>query len=178
MRIRHYMIAFFSCQLSHRDIELIIKLMEESHHLMLCGVSLHLIHYVLQRKLCTLCTLKEFIKYGVPDISYLWYFLFWQGNIEFILNIDQFKFAGGEGNTQFGSDIIDSSTYPPLQHRLKELWRQKQLMKMLHCDSHTSRFLEIEKILLEDHESVFIPEVTEKLLADIPGEWITVSFIH
>ncbi|XP_029204473.2 uncharacterized protein LOC114968499 isoform X1 [Acropora millepora] len=92
------------------------------------------------------------------------------GNIEFILNIDQFKFAGGEGNTQFGSDIIDSSTYPPLQQRLKELWRQKQLMTMLHCDSHTSRFLEIEKILLEDHESVFIPEVTENLLADIP-EW-------
>lgn len=97
-------------------------------------------------------------------------FFFSQGNIEFILNIDQFKFAGGEGNTQFGSDIIDSSTYPPLQHRLKELWRQKQLMTMLHCDSHTSRFLEIEKILLEDHESAFIPEVTVKLLGDIPGE--------
>lgn len=87
-----------------------------------------------------------------------------------MLHIDQFKFAGGEGNTQFGSDIIDSSTYPPLQHRLKELWRQKQLVTMLHIDSHTLRFLEIEKILLEDHRSAFIPEITEKLLADIPGE--------
>ena len=63
--------------------------------------------------------------------------------------VDQFKFAGGEGNTQFGSNIIDSSSYPPLQSRLQEMWRLS---------------------LLEDHENVFIPEDMEKKLAEIPGK--------
>ncbi|XP_068673312.1 uncharacterized protein [Montipora foliosa] len=97
------------------------------------------------------------------------------GCLEFMLNIDQFKFAGGEGNTQFGGDIIDSSTYPPLQHRLQELHRQSQLMSLADkkesgIDPHTSGLLEIENILLEDHESVFIPQAMKSLLDDIP-EW-------
>ena len=58
---------------TQRYIELIMKLMEESHHLMLRGVSLRFNSYVLQRKLCTL---KEFIKYGVPDfLSLIFSFL-------------------------------------------------------------------------------------------------------
>lgn len=50
-----------------------------------------------------------------------------QDHAEFVINIDEFKFAGGEGNTQFGSDVTDSSTHPQLKSRLWQLWRAEQL---------------------------------------------------
>ena len=94
-----------------------------------------------------------------------------------MVRIEQFKFAGGEGNTQFGSNVIDSSTYPPLQPRLQELCRLSQVRTLLHGkngepqgDGDIPGFTEIERTLLENHDHVFIPEDMEKKLVEIPGK--------
>ena len=96
------------------------------------------------------------------------------------MKIDLFKFAGGEGNTQFGSDVIDSSKYPPLQPRLHELCTLSQFKTLLYDKSFDARKAEdgnklstikqLERTLVENHESVFIPEDMEKKLATIPGK--------
>ena len=102
-----------------------------------------------------------------------------QGDAEFVIDIHHFKFAGGEGNTQFGSDITDVSTYPPLQTRLRELWRLAQLRKLFgqesSCqesqgDGSTSNYNQIEKAMLKSHDNVFVPDDMEKKLAEIPGK--------
>lgn len=104
-----------------------------------------------------------------------------QGDAEFLINIYHFKFAGGEGNTQFGGDITDASTYPPLQQRLRELWWIAQLRSLLgnaqsfqesHEDGSNLNFNEINKTLLRSHEKVFVPDEMEKKLAEIPGKWL------
>ena len=96
------------------------------------------------------------------------------------MKIDLFKFAGGDGNTQFGSDIIDSSKYSPLQPRLHELCTLSQFKTLLHDKSFDAREAEggnklssikkLERTLLENHEPIFIPEHMEKKLARIPGK--------
>ena len=108
------------------------------------------------------------------------YFNLFQSTAEFVMKIDLFKFAGGEGNTQFGSDVIDSSKYPPLQPRLHELCTLSQFKTLLYDKSFDARKAEdgnklstikqLERTLLENHESVFIPEDMEKKLATIPGK--------
>ena len=96
-----------------------------------------------------------------------------------MINIYHFKFAGGEGNTQFGGDISDASTYPSLQQRLRELWWIAQLRSLLdnaqsfqesHEDGSNLNFNEINKTLLRSHEKVFVPDEMEKKLAEIPGK--------
>lgn len=54
-----------------------------------------------------------------------------QDHAEFLISIEEFKFAGGEGNTQFGSDVTDSSACPQFKARLQQLWRAGQLRKQL-----------------------------------------------
>ena len=108
------------------------------------------------------------------------YFNLFQSTAEFVMKIDLFKFAGGEGNTQFGSDVIDSSKYPPLQPRLHELCTLSQFKTLLYDKSFDAReeeggnklssIKELERILLENHEPVFIPEDMGKKLATIPGK--------
>ncbi|XP_022786682.1 uncharacterized protein LOC111326864 [Stylophora pistillata] len=89
------------------------------------------------------------------------------GDAEFFIDIHHFKFAGGEGNTQFGGNIIDASTYPPLQQRLRALWWDTQLRTLLDNGRSCQ---ELHKTLLRSHEKVFVPDEMEKKLAEIP-EW-------
>ena len=120
-------------------------------------------------------------------------FLFWlccvtafQDSVEFVIKVNEFKFAGGEGNTQFGSDIIDSCTYPPLHASLMKLWRLSQVNTLLRDTScHDSAGLDqsltcvtdvgqIESSLLKNHEYVFITEDMEQKLAEIPGKFCNI----
>ena len=92
-----------------------------------------------------------------------------------MLKVDQFKFAGGEGNTQFGSNLIDSSSYGPLLPRLQELWLQTQLRRLVPSKEFEHKSLmpslkEVENSLLEKHNLVFIPDDMEKKLNEIPGK--------
>ena len=74
-----------------------------------------------------ICLHSKFHCYSHPLLD----LLINQDHAEFVINIDEFKFAGGEGNTQFGSDVTDSSTHPQLKSRLWQLWREGQLRKQL-----------------------------------------------
>ncbi|KAJ7337123.1 hypothetical protein OS493_009975 [Desmophyllum pertusum] len=88
---------------------------------------------------------------------------------EFVIKIQQFKFAGGEGNTQFGSNVIDSSTYPLLMPRLNELSNLTQ-WKSLLWDGDISDNKEIERTLTKSYGKVSIPEIMQQKLVEIP-EW-------
>ncbi|XP_078365414.1 uncharacterized protein LOC144649723 isoform X2 [Oculina patagonica] len=92
---------------------------------------------------------------------------------EFVINIDHFKFAGGEGNTQFGTDLVDSSTLPQLQSRLRQLWRIGQLRIQFDDAQEEANFPDTKKtkrLLLKSHDSVYIPKDMERKLAEI-AEW-------
>ncbi|XP_020632664.1 uncharacterized protein LOC110069480 isoform X2 [Orbicella faveolata] len=90
---------------------------------------------------------------------------------EFLISIEEFKFAGGEGNTQFGSDVTDSSACPQFKARLQQLWRAGQLRKQLvGGEANVPDGKEAESLMLHNHNQIFIPDDMERKLAEIPGE--------